>query len=123
MKLSDKLASLTQSYDVVGTVDLNKWFDIALLERKDWLVNHLLRLRQDTFKNNQRLIFTLTCKANCGNTATNNVLVFLQRLVNQIDISSYFVIVVTSNPVDIVYLQSQNNEKVPITIESIDNEL
>lgn len=123
MRLFDKLDDLNQKYEVLCCIDLNHWFEVELLNRRNWLATMIQRHRKDCFETNQRLVFTLTKEANCGNTATNNVLVFLQRLLNEIDISSYFVTVVTANPVDTVYLQAQNNETVPITIESISNEL
>ena len=125
MTLSDKLNELLSKYNIVCTIDLNQWFLLPLLERKTWLTNQLLNQRRDKFEVNERLVFTLTCNANCGNTATDNVLVVLQRLINQlhIDISSYFIIVITHNKVDIQFLQSQNLEDIGITIESINNEL
>ena len=125
MTLSDKLNELLSKYNIVCTIDLNQWFLLPLLERKTWLTNQLLNQRRDKFEVNERLVFTLTCNANCGNTATDNVLVVLQRLINQlhIDISSYFIIVITHNKVDTQFLQSQNLEDIGITIESINNEL
>lgn len=125
MTLSDKLNELKSKYRLVCTIDLNQWFEVPLLERKNWLTDQLQRYRRDKFEIDERLIFTLTCNANCGNTATNNVLVVLQRLINElhIDISSYFIVVVTHNEVDTKFLQSQNLEDIAITIESIKNEL
>ena len=122
MILSDKLVELQSKYRIVCNIDLDQWFLLPLLERKTWLSNTLLNERRDEFDINDRLVFTLTCDANCGNTATDNVLVVLQRLINQlhIDISSYFIVVITHNKVDTQFLQTQNLEDVGITIESIE---
>jgi radical SAM protein with 4Fe4S-binding SPASM domain len=122
MILSDKINELLNKYEIVCTIDLNQWFLLPLLERKTWLANTLRNERREEFKVNERLVFTLTDDANCGSTATDNVLVVLQRLINKldIDISSYFVIVITHNKVDTQFLQSQNSENIPITIESIE---
>ena len=112
MILSDKLVELQSKYRIVCNIDLDQWFLLPLLERKTWLSNTLLNERRDEFDINDRLVFTLTCDANCGNTATDNVLVVLQRLINQlhIDISSYFIVVITHNKVDTQFLQTQNLE-------------
>jgi len=114
-----QLQSLNNEYNILNIVDLNEWFSMSMYKRSDWLEQKLLNIRQDHYENNQRLIFILTAKAECQQNITNNVLLSLQKALNKIDISNFFVIVLTNNIVDTEFLKDNSTDNVPITIEQV----
>jgi MoaA/NifB/PqqE/SkfB family radical SAM enzyme len=111
--------------DIIKTIDLDHWYTLEFFKRESWLKNQLLNVYQTEYKNNQRIVFVLANgdEWTSSTGAAGIILETLQKLLNQIDISNYFVIVRT-DPVsasDTVqkYLQSISTDPVSLTVEFI----
>jgi hypothetical protein len=94
MKLEEKIAQLKSQYDVVAVVDLDPWHDLPEYEKKHWMRETLTRTRRDSYLDNQRILITLTrgdvyIDNKC---LTGQVIKQLQRRLNEIDISNFFVV-------------------------------
>lgn len=122
MNIASKLEQLKSLYHIIDIVDLNVWFTMSSFKRLNWLEQQLTGLHRDEYQHSQRIIFTLTAKAKCEQNTTNNVLLSLQKLLNQIDISNFFVIVITNNAVDLDFIQQNNTDDLPITLETVDDD-
>jgi len=111
--------------DIIKTIDLDHWYTLEFFKRESWLKKQLLDVYQTEYKNNQRIVFVLAHgdEWTSSTGAAGIILETLQKLLNQIDISNYFVIVRTdpvsaSNKVQ-KYLQSISTDPVSLTVEFI----
>ena len=121
MNAKIKIERLESLYNVIRVIDLNHWFSISSYKRTGWLKQELDKIYQSEYQDNDRIVFTLTAEARCEKNVTNNILLSLQKLLNQIDISNFFVIVLTNNAVDTDFIQQNSTDSIPITIEKIDD--
>ena len=94
MTLTDKICELKNSYDLIDIVDLDKWYDEPFYKRSIWLQKKVENLYKEYFKNNQRIIFTLTRGDVYENSdSIAGILISdLQKKLNQVDISNFFII-------------------------------
>jgi radical SAM protein with 4Fe4S-binding SPASM domain len=129
MTLEEKITELQSRYDVVAVVDLDPWHDLEEHNKKSWMRQILSDVHQDSYLDNQRIVFKMLRgdvysddKSTAGHLITQ-----LQRRLNEIDISNFFVIVVT-NDVTIkesyaAHYQEFSKDLVPITIEIYGDEI
>lgn len=122
MLVSNRLKELQEQYTLIATVDLNQWFELESFKRYQWLEKQLKDLYKESYADNERIVFVLTAEANCSDTVTNNVLLTVQQILNKIDISNFFVIVLTNNIVDTEFLEQHSTDDVPITVEHVQDQ-
>lgn len=85
MTLNQYLAQLRNEYDIVGHIDLDSLVNMPVYEHANWIHKQLLTVYQTRYENNQRLIISLTKIKN------HTLLQELQRQLNSVDISNFFV--------------------------------
>ena len=99
MKLDERITELRSQYDVVAVIDLDPWHDVHEYDKKSWMRQILGLVHQDSYLDNQRIVFTISQ----GDVYTDNdslagqLLTQFQRRLNEIDISNFFVIVLTND--------------------------
>ena len=125
MKLDEQIQSLKQQYEVVTVFNLNQWFDNPFASREKWLNDSLKGFWKESYTEQQRLVFTLTCGDEYANKTAKigSVLLNLQYWINRVDISNFFVIVLTNEPNinDIIQeLQTISKDPVSINIFAVD---
>ena len=129
MKLEEKIAELKSQYDVVAVIDLDPWHDLAEYNKTSWLRQILSSVHRDPYEDNQRIIL----KTSRGDVYTDDqspaghLITQLQRRLNEIDISNFFVIVLT-NDVTMrdaynAHYQTFSQDQVPLTIEVYADEI
>lgn len=98
MNLQKYLDTYSTKYDIISVFDLNQWYDQPINNREKWLSDQLKYFHKHTYNNNQRLIFTLTCGDEYENDTAEigNALMNLQFWLNKVDISNFFIIVLTN---------------------------
>ena len=87
---------LCQQYQVVSVIDLDYWAHGDYQHNKETLVNSIQAVHQPEYTNNQRIVFTQT-----HDVAVKDRSIVLSNLLlalNEVDVSSFFVIVVSTNP-------------------------
>jgi MoaA/NifB/PqqE/SkfB family radical SAM enzyme len=91
MTIDQCLADLHQKFKVLDTVWCDQWNSNvdALLQIK--------ALHRDVFENDQRIIFVITQDSSIP-TAPGQNLQNLQSMINDVDISNFFICLVTTNP-------------------------
>jgi MoaA/NifB/PqqE/SkfB family radical SAM enzyme len=125
MNLQQTLDNIKQQYDVLSVFDLNQWFNQFENSAEQWLSDQLKTLWKQSYENNQRLVFTLTSgdhyedkSAKIGVALKN-----LQFWLNRVDISNYFIIILT-NELDIdqvrVALQQLSRDPVAVNVYEVD---
>lgn len=119
MKLDQKIQALQQQYEVLTVFDLNQWFDKSVDSRAEWLEDSLMVLFRESYTDQQRLVFTLTCGDEYTNKTAKlgSVLGNLQYLLNRVDISNFFIILLTNEPdIDGILTELKTISKDPISI-------
>ena len=86
------LEQLQTQHDIVAHIDLDLLADVPVYERSSWINKKLIALWQDSFKDNQRIVVTLTNRQPA--MVVNDWLQELQRQVNAVDISNFFITLV-----------------------------
>lgn len=124
MNIKQQIESLQQCYEIVSIFDLNLWYQQEHKEK--WLEKSLKKLWRESYNDNQRLVFTLTCGDEYANPAAKigNILISLQFCLNQVDISNFFVIILTNEPnIDKIRegLQSVNKDSVQCHVVAVDD--
>jgi hypothetical protein len=86
-------SQLQSTYDIIGHIDLDQLLSVPVYERSSWINKRLLDLYQSEYQNNQRIVAVL--KNNLTTFVVNDILQELQRQLNAVDISNFFVILAT----------------------------
>ena len=99
MILEQKIQELKQQYDILSVINLDEWHDQPIYKQNSWLKKHLMAAHRREFKDNQRILFTLTRGDvySDEHSQIGQLLEQLQRRLNEIDISNFFVILLTTD--------------------------
>ena len=122
MTLQEKIKELSSQYKIVAEVSLDSWHEMADYQTKTWFRKILAEIHKDTYEDNRRIIFTLTCgdRYNNVDSAGGAILTQLQKRLNEVDISNFFVILLTNDTtIPVAYSQikdSISTDPVPINI-------
>lgn len=107
MNLEQQLAQLKTQYEVLAVIDLDQC--TADQDLNFGLLKNICQgLYQESYKDNQRLIFTQTQDWFADPDQPGLVVQQTQQILNQVDISNFFVIVLTTD----LMLESQHLQKV-----------
>lgn len=121
------LEQLKQQYNIVATVDLDQWHALEEYEKKTWLREQLTAIHRNEYQNNERIVFTMTHSDVYSDihATTGALITQLQRRLNEIDISNFFVILLTNDAtIPGAYLASKDfisTDSVPIEIIVYEN--
>ena len=95
MNIQQHVDQLRSKFDILAVVDLNEWNEDFELSR-NWLENACKQLHQNSYQDHQRIVFLYQQdfynKNNDGIILKN-----LQEILNFVDISNYFVVLVSTN--------------------------
>lgn len=97
MTLNEKIAELKDLYDVVAVIDLDQWYVEPEYNQKIWMRRVIESAYRETYTANQRVVFTTTHQDVYTTPGPGRLLTQLQRRLNEIDISNYFVILLTND--------------------------
>jgi len=117
--LNQALQNLEQRYEILSVIDLNQWHEMDYESAQNWLITQCKAIKRETFQPNQRVVFTMSRgDFYVTDSKVGLILRNLQIIVNEIDISNFFVIVVSTNPridEEIEIIKSVSQDSVPIT--------
>ena len=122
MTLQEKIKELSSQYKIVAEVNLDAWHDMADYQTKNWFRKILSEIHKTAYKSDERIIFTLTSGDRYSNiNATSGIILTqLQKRINEVDISNYFVILLTNDTtIPVAYLKVKDvisTDPVPINI-------
>ena len=122
MNLQDKIKELSAQYKIVAEISLDGWHGVVDYQTKNSFKKILTDIHKESYEPNEKIIFTLTqgdVYADKDGVA-GAILTQLQKQLNEIDISNYFVILLTNDAtIPAAYSQAHNVislDSVPITI-------
>ena len=104
-------------YQIVAQIDLDYWTTMPYSQAQQKLINQLQEIYQDQYEQHQRIVFTQTRDLMVINNPKSLVLSNLLIELSSVDISSYFVIVMSTNPdieKTVLQLSHLSNDHVPI---------
>jgi MoaA/NifB/PqqE/SkfB family radical SAM enzyme len=123
MKLQQKIQELRQLYNVVAVIDLDGYFAQSDGDRNRWLYSQLYPHYRPAYEANQRIVLTYTQGDRYADqeSRSGDFLLALTKQLNVIDISNFFVILLTN---DVTIKQShawvaENASTDPVPIEVI----
>jgi hypothetical protein len=99
MTLEEKITELQSQYDVLAVINLDPWHGVHEYDKKSWMRETLGPIYRDSYLDNQRIVFTSSqgdVYADDESTA-GQLLTQFQRRLNEIDISNFFVILLTND--------------------------
>jgi len=129
MTLEEKITELQSQYDVLAVINLDPWHEQNEYEKKPWMRQILSLVSQESYLDNQRIVFTISQGDvyNNSNSLAGQLLTQFQRRLNEIDISNFFVVLLTN---DVTMKESYtthhlelSTDPVPLTIEIYSNEI
>jgi L-ribulose-5-phosphate 3-epimerase UlaE len=115
---------LKAQYNIVDIVDLNNW-DHDYESGQKWLETYCRQLYKEVFLPNERIVFLHSKDFYVREDPVGIVLKNLQVMLNEVDISNAFVILVSSNAnidSEIEYINNLSQDLVPITVINDHNE-
>ena len=95
--INEQIEQLKKQYNIVDIVNLGQWPADNYDQGKTWLVDILNKLRKNSFDNNERIIFTLAQDYYVQGNRAGLILKNLQVLLNEVDITNCFVILLSTN--------------------------
>jgi len=99
MNIQQQLKILKTQYAVLDVIDLDQWHHNNYESSQSWLEQSCKQIYQPVYENNQRIVFTqqkgdiYVRHENIGLILRN-----LQIILNEIDISNFFVVILSTNP-------------------------
>jgi MoaA/NifB/PqqE/SkfB family radical SAM enzyme len=99
MTIEQKINELKQQYNVLAVVNLDQWHTMSFTDAQLWLAQQCNQLKQTAYQPNDRIVFVqqqgdvYVKKQRLGQVVRN-----LQIKLSDVDISNWFVILVSSNP-------------------------
>ena len=129
MTLEQLLKTYQSNYDIHGIINLDDWYSMSFWEQPKWLRQQLENLHLSEYQSNQRILVTLSQGDEYANESdqVGDILSSLQKLLNQIDISNFFVVLLVS---DHKYMRVATNamhqlstDPIPITVDYFENNL
>ena len=127
--LEQLIQQYQEQYELIDVVNLDDWYARSQVERPEWLRARLHQCYKPTYLDNQRLIFTLSQGDEYTSESAVAGVIFtaLQELLNQIDISNFFAVLMTNSPNQIeparAVVSAGSTDPIPITVEYFDGEL
>jgi MoaA/NifB/PqqE/SkfB family radical SAM enzyme len=129
MTLEEKITELRSQYDVVAVIDLDPWHDQHEYDKRPWLREIIGLAHRDSYLNNQRVVFTTSRGDVYENieSRTGKLIAQLQRRLKEIDISNFFVILLTNDSTMrdayIAHHQDLSQDPVPFRVEVYADEI
>jgi len=105
MRLQEKIEYYQKNYNVIQVVDLDHWHTLKPFQQDPWLLRTLQDLHQSEYQEKQRIVLTMSQP-----DTNNRMLASLVRLLNQVDITLFFVVLITTHD-DVQQMQQFIQEK------------
>lgn len=123
MTLENLIKTYTEQYNIIDIVNLDDWYSLDVIERPVWLKNRLQSVYCPVYQDNDRILFTLAQgdEYQSQEDPAGLILRTLQEGLNQVDISNFFVVVLTVDPehteIAREWIHKHNHDSIPVAFE------
>jgi len=119
MIINNMLEELEQRYNLIKVINLDFW-DFNDYESSQALLNEKIKsVKKDVYEENERIVFVHSSgDLYTKNTQVGLILKNIQNEINEIDVSNYFVIILSNNPnflEESEYIKKMSTDTVPMT--------
>ena len=119
MNLQQQLEELKNQYDIVAVIDLDQWHTLDYEIAQDWLKQQCQAIYKDNYEPNQRIVFVQQQgDIYIKNESLGLILRNLQTTINEVDISNFFVTILSTNPRlqnELDSIKNISTDPVPVT--------
>ena len=117
--MKKQLEELQQKYKIVKIIELDHWHTMDYEAAQSWLESALVNVRKDIYEEQERIVFVQReGDVYVQNESVGLIIRNLQILVNEKDISNFFIIVVSANPgltTELEFINRISQDPVPLT--------
>ena len=117
LTINQHINQLNQDFKVLAVVDLDQCPE-EYEQAKTWIETHLKQIYKPVYANDERLVFTITKDFFVKESDTGLLIKNLQVLLNELDFSNFFVIVLSTNGnlnKELNILADISQDRVPVT--------
>ena len=118
MKLEEKITQLKSQYDIIDTIELDHWHSMPYEHAQMWLNSEFKRIHRDEYADNQRILFIQRCgDVYVKNNSVGLILENLQIIANKIDVSNFFIVIVSNNKnlyQELEFISKISSDPIPI---------
>lgn len=110
--------NLKKEYNIIDIIDLDNW-DENYDRSQQWLELHCRQIRKEIFSPTERIVFLHSKDFYVRGDPVGIVLKNLQVILNEVDISNAFVMLVSSNnniDLEMMHIKDLSQDSVPITV-------
>jgi MoaA/NifB/PqqE/SkfB family radical SAM enzyme len=115
VNIAEQIQLLHNQYNVLDVVDLDYWNNSDYENSQQKLSDNLIQLYNTEYQPDQRMVFTYTADKYIKDQPSGLILKNLQVLLNEQDISNFFVVILSTNP----DLQSELSEVGKISTDPV----
>jgi radical SAM protein with 4Fe4S-binding SPASM domain len=129
MTLEQLLKVYQSKHDIHGVINLDDWYSMSFWEQPVWLKQQLENLYLSEYQLNQRILVTLSQGDEYADESAQvgDILSSLQKLLNQVDISNFFVVLLVSDHASMRAathaMHQLSTDPIPITVDYFENNL
>jgi organic radical activating enzyme len=119
MTFQQQIDQLKTQYDIINIIELDHWHSMSYEHAQVWLDSEFNRIHRDEYANNQRILFVQRSgDVYVKNDSVGLILKNLQIIANEIDVSNFFIIILSNNPAlnqELEFIKKISSDTIPIT--------
>ena len=119
MTFQQQIDQLKTQYDIIDIIELDHWHSMSYEHAQVWLDSEFNRIHRDEYANDQRILFVQRSgDVYVKNDSVGLILKNLQIIANEIDVSNFFIIILSNNPAlnqELEFVKKISSDTIPIT--------
>ena len=119
MTFQEQITQLQTQHDIIGIIELDQWHGMSYEHAQTWLDSEFKKIYRNEYTVDQRILLVQRSgDIYQKNKSVGIILKNLQIIANEVDISNFFIILLSNNPnlnQELEFVQKISSDTVPIT--------
>jgi MoaA/NifB/PqqE/SkfB family radical SAM enzyme len=119
MTFQKQIDQLKTQYEILEVIELDQWHTMSYENAQLWLQSEFKKIHRDEYTNNQRILFIQRSgDVYVKNNSVGLILKNLQIIANEVDVSNFFIIVLSNNTElnqELEFARKLSIDAIPIT--------
>jgi len=99
MTFQEQIDQLKQQYNVIAVIELDQWHNLSYENAQLWLQSEFKKIHQNEYEPNHRILFIQRSgDVYVKNNSVGLILKNLQIIANEVDVSNFFIMILSNNP-------------------------